>query len=523
MKTFIYKIILISVFCLLSKSIQSQTAPNWSVNTSGYQHTMTFTAFLNVNGSTLTSSQDQVAAFVNDEIRGVSNVVFVDSLDKYVVFLTVFSNTNGEVINFKIYDSANQVVVPAIQTPMFNIDESVGGVQQSYNISSTILNDEAEFTSFSFKGLTAISTEILSTEINIVLPENTDLTSLTPVFTSSNNSKVFINNSIQETGEGVVNFSEIITYSVLSEDESTLREYNVNVSSFVSNAPTSVVITGPDSKFVNTLPVTLDVVFSNTISNFEISDFVVENAIVTSLTGTDFKNYKITVIPLSQGEFSLQLPEGIVVDKHNNLTEASNKVIYNYDIVRPVITNLYVDETSEAWVFVVDFSEEVSGVSVSSFELMGAGATELEIDSVEKKSETQYKVNVANTSNIQGSVSLGLKDTSGIQDAAGNLIVESSFEAFFLNNITPISITAEAKTKAYGELDPVLTYKITSGSLRTGDTLSGGLNREKGEDVGTYLITSSLSNPNYAITYNSSDLTITSKAITVTAESATKV
>ena len=41
--------------------------------------------------------------------------------------------------------------------------------------------------------------------------------------------------------------------------------------------------------------------------------------------------------------------------------------------------------------------------------------------------------------------------------------------------ITPrdITITADPKSKIYGEIDPILTYQITSGSLVVGDAFSG--------------------------------------------------
>jgi hypothetical protein len=49
-------------------------------------------------------------------------------------------------------------------------------------------------------------------------------------------------------------------------------------------------------------------------------------------------------------------------------------------------------------------------------------------------------------------------------------------------------VTADAKTKVYGNGDPGLTYQITSGSLVAGDNFSGGLTRIAGENVGTYAI-----------------------------------
>lgn len=75
-----------------------------------------------------------------------------------------------------------------------------------------------------------------------------------------------------------------------------------------------------------------------------------------------------------------------------------------------------------------------------------------------------------------------------------------------------ITLTADAKTKIYGETDPTLTYAITSGSLLLGDALTGSLTRTMGTDAGSYPIQQGTltlsSNPKYAITYNAANLTI---------------
>ena len=52
----------------------------------------------------------------------------------------------------------------------------------------------------------------------------------------------------------------------------------------------------------------------------------------------------------------------------------------------------------------------------------------------------------------------------------------------------PITVTADAKSKTYGEADPDLTYQVTSGTLVNGDSLTGSLERVAGEDFGTYAI-----------------------------------
>ncbi len=86
----------------------------------------------------------------------------------------------------------------------------------------------------------------------------------------------------------------------------------------------------------------------------------------------------------------------------------------------------------------------------------------------------------------------------------------------------PITITADAQTKVYGDADPALTY--TNDPLVGDDDFTGSLTRDAGEDVGTYEITQGTLalNDNYDLTYTGADLTITAKPITVTADAKTK-
>jgi hypothetical protein len=75
----------------------------------------------------------------------------------------------------------------------------------------------------------------------------------------------------------------------------------------------------------------------------------------------------------------------------------------------------------------------------------------------------------------------------------------------------PITVTADAKTKVWGEPDPVLTYQITSGSLAFNDAFTGTLSRVPGELVGTFpILQGDLTlNGNYILNYIGADLTIT--------------
>jgi gliding motility-associated-like protein len=87
-----------------------------------------------------------------------------------------------------------------------------------------------------------------------------------------------------------------------------------------------------------------------------------------------------------------------------------------------------------------------------------------------------------------------------------------------------IAVTAAAKNKTYGDVDPALTYNITTGALVGTDAFTGTLTRDAGENAGTYAIkqgTLALSS-NYTLTYTSANLAIGAKAITVTAAAKNK-
>ena len=86
----------------------------------------------------------------------------------------------------------------------------------------------------------------------------------------------------------------------------------------------------------------------------------------------------------------------------------------------------------------------------------------------------------------------------------------------------PLTVTAEAKSKTYGEADPALTYTVSG--LVDGDTITGELTRAAGENVGSYVISQGTltAGDNYTITFTGAELAIGAKALTITAEAKTK-
>lgn len=124
--------------------------------------------------------------------------------------------------------------------------------------------------------------------------------------------------------------------------------------------------------------------------------------------------------------------------------------------------------------------------------------------------------NAVNTGNYVITLSGLTSGNYDIQYANGSLTITKA----------ALKITAEDKTKVYGDADPALTYVATGWATGDGNSLiTGTLQRLAGENVGNFTInqnTLSAGN-NYNITYAAGNFAITPASLTITADPQTKV
>ena len=148
---------------------------------------------------------------------------------------------------------------------------------------------------------------------------------------------------------------------------------------------------------------------------------------------------------------------------------------------------------------------------------------------------TYYGLHTGDTSAILGGLSLSTTATTtsnvgSYAITAGGSVVSTAGQAYRLIQ-TPaaltvtqraITVTADAKSRAYGDANPALTYQVGGSGLVNGDTLSGALATPAttASNVGTYGITQGTlaASGNYALNYAAANLTVTQRAITVTAD-----
>lgn len=506
-KEFIASYVLV-LFCCFIGFAQN---PNWSINRADFEFQMQFTAVLKVDGAVLTNPNDQVGVFVDNELRGFGNVTFDSEDQKYVSFFTAYANTIGETLSFKIFNSTKDSVVDALQTQTFIIDERVGGVFQSLVLSNTTLNNEAELLTFDFQGITANSNIKNGSNFDIVVPSGTDLTSLTPVFSVSSGAIAFINFVKQTSASATVDFTSLVTYQVLSEDEKVLKEYTINVSVENSSGNPTVLISSPEGSVTNKKQFQITISFSEAVTGFSVEDFQISNGVITNLTTTTAATYSALITNINQGNTTISILPNAVLNASAIGNLSSNTFTILFDNENPVLQSQEHSSTNQY--FDITFSEAVENVSIEDFVLLGKSSSLYSLNTIQKISDVIYRISYSGLSVSNNNLFLQIKSTSNIIDFANNAIVTQEKETYFLNNTDnyftsvsgnwsdannwslerlPISkdrITINATANTVADVTDFTVQKITN----LGTTVlekSNSISVEEFENTGTFIMNS---------------------------------
>ena len=194
-------------------------------------------------------------------------------------------------------------------------------------------------------------------------------------------------------------------------------------------------------------------------------------------------------------------------------------------------TNIGIDNTSANNLYAVWEQKKEITLTANSGEFTFDG-TEHNVSDVETNTFTIdnviYTVSGFTTQNPKGTnagtYTNNILNTDSIVVKNGNTDVTYQFTVKTENGslkITPkaVTVTADSKSKTYGEKDPELTATV-SGTLDN-DTVSYSLSRVEGEAVGTYTITPSgeLNQGNYTVSYETGTFTISeSGSLVLTAD-----
>ncbi|OAV45701.1 LamG-like jellyroll fold domain-containing protein [Lewinella sp. 4G2] len=114
------------------KSLDSIPA-HWSVNPANYEISMNMVAVVAEGADNLLLEEgDEIAAFVDGEIRGADRVLYVPQLERYLAFLTVFAAEPGETVTYRFYDRSEDREVPLTETTSFVTNDVIGLVSKPF-------------------------------------------------------------------------------------------------------------------------------------------------------------------------------------------------------------------------------------------------------------------------------------------------------------------------------------------------------------------------------------------------------
>ena len=297
------------------------------------------------------------------------------------------------------------------------------------------------------------------------------------------------------------------------------------------NNSSTVTLTGALSRTAGTNVGTYSITIGTlTNTNYALSftetDYTINRRPITISAGAKTKVYGATDPSLTH-----TLTAGSIVSGDSAtgvLTRTSGEAAGTYTITQNTLTygNNYNETYQEAYLTitnatvtltVADYTKVYDKQFIASSNLSFTANGLVNGDTIDNLVGTPVYTVVGTATNTVGNYSVTLSGLS-----------HPSYIVVFVGanaTITPatLTITADTLSKTYGDIDPALTHTTTG--LISGDTATGTLTRTTGENVGTYSISNDnlTYGNNYTENFVSGTLTITTKAVTVTADNQTKV
>ncbi|MBC8213659.1 MAG: tandem-95 repeat protein [Candidatus Marinimicrobia bacterium] len=90
--------------------INNREEPDWTCSPPDFEFNATCSSVIIFNGIESTDENDILAAFVGDEVRGVSSPSYFPISGRFTVNMMLYANTNGETMTFKAYDASEDAV-----------------------------------------------------------------------------------------------------------------------------------------------------------------------------------------------------------------------------------------------------------------------------------------------------------------------------------------------------------------------------------------------------------------------------
>jgi len=101
----------------------------WTVDPTQFEHSMTLIGMLKANEANSTTATMELGAFVGEQTRGSGQAIYIEPLQSYLFFLTVYANASGEQIRYRLFDSSTGIVQDLSEQMFFSPDLHQGSIE----------------------------------------------------------------------------------------------------------------------------------------------------------------------------------------------------------------------------------------------------------------------------------------------------------------------------------------------------------------------------------------------------------
>ena len=115
-----------ALFLIITTSLSAQ--PDWEVIPSDFQYTMTTVGVAIFDCVESTDENDIIAAFIDDEVRGMQNLATEVEGRKYAFMIIYDNDFSGNEVTFKIYDASEDTIINALYANEFMENGNIGNV-----------------------------------------------------------------------------------------------------------------------------------------------------------------------------------------------------------------------------------------------------------------------------------------------------------------------------------------------------------------------------------------------------------
>ncbi|MEQ6124971.1 Ig-like domain-containing protein, partial [Pseudotenacibaculum sp. MALMAid0570] len=212
------------------------------------------------------------------------------------------------------------------------------------------------------------------------------------------------------------------------------------------------------------LPFTVNILFSEAVTNFDLTDITVTNGTASIFNQINTLSYSVLVTPTTDGDVTVNIAAGVLQDASSNANDnlASNTLMLTYDITKPTLdmTTDVTDPTNGAFTVTFTFSEDMD-----SFEAADLVLTNASISDFVMVSNSLFTATITPTTD--GLVTLDLPADS-IDDTANNSNEAATFSITydgtnpFFNSVTTTAAdpTNGAFTLTFTTSEDILGFDV---------------------------------------------------------------